>query len=203
MALDARRRLFVSEYLVLLSASKAAVRAGYQPKMGSLLLKEPEVHALVERGLERRQRMLEISAEKVIGELGALAFSDPRKLFRDDGSMLPPSDWPDEVASAVSSIEVNELFDWQDNGAGREKVQVGFTKKLKLWDKPAALQMLGKHFQLWQDQAERRVDEMSEDERVLRAATLIAAGLARLKAKEALGALPASEATVEAAHGDE
>jgi hypothetical protein len=47
------------------------------------------------------------------------------------------------------------------------------------------------------------VDEMDADARVLRAAALIAAGLARIREKEALPALPASEATVEAGHGDE
>jgi phage terminase small subunit len=203
VALDARRRLFVSEYLVLLSAPKAAVRAGFQPKMGSLLLKEPEVASLIEKGVERRQRMLEISAERVLGELGTLAFSDARKLFRDDGSLVPPNEWSDEIAGAVSSVEVDEKYDWIGTGQDREKVQVGFTKKVKLWDKSGALQMLGKHFQLWQDQAERRVDEMDADARVLRAAALIAAGLARIREKEALPALPASEATVEAGHGDE
>jgi hypothetical protein len=61
-----------------------------------------------------------------------------------------------------------------------------FTKKLKLWDKPAALTMLGKHFKLWSDQLEVTVSAMSEEERLLRAEALVALGLARARERAML-----------------
>jgi phage terminase small subunit len=197
---DARRRLFVKEYFVDLESSKAAKRAGFSTAMGRKLLMEPEVRAEVERQLARRGRAIEVPAE-----IGAIAFSDIRKVFRPDGSLLPPADFPDDMAGAISSVEVDELFEWQpreDGGRGKEKVQVGFTKKLKLWDKPAALTMLGKHFKLWADQVEVTVNAMSEEERLLRVEALIVAGLARAREKAMLrGEVDVSPEEAEAEDG--
>lgn len=186
--MDARRRLFLKEYFVDLKASRAAERAGFTAAMGTRLLKEPEVALAVEKALAQRERALEINADKVLAEIGGIAFSDVRKLFREDGSLLPPNEFPDDMAGAVSSVEVEELFEWQpkDDGRGKEKVQVGFTKKLKLWDKPAALTMLGKHFKLWAEQVDVTVSAMSEEERLLRAEALVALGLARARERNLL-----------------
>jgi phage terminase small subunit len=202
---DARRRLFVKEYFVDLESSKAAKRAGFSTAMGRKLLMEPEVHAEVERQLALRERAIEVTADRALAEIGAIAFSDIRKVFRPDGSLLPPADFPDDMAGAISSVEVDELFEWQpreDGGRGKEKVQVGFTKKLKLWDKPAALTMLGKHFKLWADQVEVTVNAMSEEERLLRVEALIVAGLARAREKAMLrGEVDVSPEEAEAEDG--
>lgn len=202
--LDPKRRLFVKEYLVDLVPTKAAERAGFAPSAGAKLLKEPLVARAVETAIQKRERQIERTAERVLEEVGAIAFADLRKAFRDDGSLLPPHEWPDELAPAMSSVKVNELFEWQpreDGGRGKEKVQVGFTKEVKLWDKPAALGMLGKYFKLWADQIEVKVEAMSDEERVLRAEALIAAGLARAREKRLLGE-SASTATVDAEKSD-
>jgi phage terminase small subunit len=186
---DARRRLFVKEYFVDLKSTKAAERAGFSPALGPKLLKEPEVHAEVEKQLALRERAIEVTADRALAEIGTIAFSDIRKIFRADGSLLPPAEFPDDIAGAISSVEVDELFEWQpreDGGRGKEKVQVGFTKKLKLWDKPAALTMLGKHFKLWSEQVEVTVNAMSEEERLLRVEALIVTGLARAREKAML-----------------
>jgi phage terminase small subunit len=201
---DPKRRLFAKEYLVDLDAPKAAERAGFAPSAGTKLLKEPLVARAVERGLLRREAAIERTAERVMEEVGAIAFSDLRKAFRDDGSLLPPHLWPDELAPALSSVKVNELFEFQDRadgGRGREKVQVGFTKEIKLWDKPAALGMLGKYFKLWADQIEVKVETMSDEERILRAEALITAGLARAR-ERALLAAPREPFTVDAEPSD-
>lgn len=197
--LDPKRRLFVKEYLVDLSAPKAAERAGFAPQAGTKLLREPLVARAVERAVQRREAQIERTAERVLEEVGSIAFSDLRKAFREDGSLLPPHEWPDELAPAMSSVKVNELFEYQDRadgGRGKEKVQVGFTKEIKLWDKPAALNLLGKYLKLWNDQIEVKVSAMSDDERVLRAEALITAGLARAREQGLLVAAPSPETQV-------
>lgn len=189
--LDPKRRLFVKQYLVDLAPTRAAERAGFAASQGTKLLREPEVARAVEMALQKREAQIERTAERVLEEVGNIAFSDLRKLFREDGSLLPPSEWPDSAALAVSSVKVNELFEWQprdDGGRGKEKVQVGFTKEVKLWDKLGALDKLGNYFKLWENRIELKVEAMSEEERLLRAEAIITAGLARAREQALLAA---------------
>jgi len=92
----------------------------------------------------------EWGVERVLQELRELGFSDLRKIFDEKGRILDPSMWPDGVAKAVSSIEVDELFD----GSGKDKTHIGFTKKVKFWDKSRALEMLGKNLRMFIDRHE-------------------------------------------------
>lgn len=67
MALSAKQRLFVSEYLIDLNATQAAIRAGYSEKtaysQGQRLLKHVEVQAAIEAAKTERLERTEINAE--------------------------------------------------------------------------------------------------------------------------------------------
>ena len=89
--------------------------------------------------------------EAVLRELRALSQSDLRKIFADDGSMLHPKQWPAEVAAAVAGLEIFEEF----AGRGDDKQFIGHTKKLKLWDKLKALELIGKTEAMFIDKQER------------------------------------------------
>lgn len=82
----------------------------------------------------------EWAKETVLIELQRIAVSDLRQLFSESGQLLDPKQWPDCAAKAVAALEMVELFE----GKGDEREQVGFTKKLKLWDKTRALENWGK-----------------------------------------------------------
>lgn len=84
----------------------------------------------------------EWTKESVLRELRALGHSDLRRIFADDGSMLHPKQWPAEVAAAVAGLEIFEEFEW--NQIEKKKELIGHTKKLKLWDKKSALELIGK-----------------------------------------------------------
>lgn len=72
--------------------------------------------------------------ERLLAELKVIGLVDVRRLFHADGSILPADQWPAEIAGAVSSVEV-----------GEEKLGGGRTKKVRLWDKIAALRIIGMH----------------------------------------------------------
>lgn len=71
--------------------------------------------------------------------------ADLRRLMGPDGEMLPPSEWPDDVALAISSIEVEELTEFQpdpENPRRKKKVAVGLKWKVKLENKTEARKVL-------------------------------------------------------------
>lgn len=78
---------------------------------------------------------------RLLQELRALSFIDVRKVFNDDHSLKPPSEWPDDVAAAISSIEVSEEWDKDEDN---NRVKIGEIKKLKVYDKLRAIEMLGR-----------------------------------------------------------
>ena len=179
MALDGRRQLFVREYFLDKNASRAAKAAGFSVGMASHLLNEPSVAVALEELARKKLQALERDGERVLNEFATVGFSDVRKLFGPDGGLLPPSEWPDDIAPAVSSVEVDELFE----GQGKERQQVGWTKKVKLWNKNDALKSLGDNLKLFDKTLTVRLESMTDEERALRAEALIAAGLARAQEK--------------------
>jgi phage terminase small subunit len=52
---------------------------------------------------------VENTAKRVLREIANVAFLDPRRIFAEDGSLLSPHEWPDDIAAAVSSIDVVEI----------------------------------------------------------------------------------------------
>jgi phage terminase small subunit len=71
----------------------------------------------------------------VLREVARLAFSDHRRLYNSDGTLKRPDELDDDTAAAVASVEVFEQYE----GRGKSRTLVGYTKKVKLSDKNAAL----------------------------------------------------------------
>lgn len=80
-----------------------------------------------------------IDPERVLREVGRLAFSDIRELFDDAGKLLPVKQWPEDIARAVKSVEV--VRGNVDKGDGKYDEVV----KIQLWDKPRPGENLMKH----------------------------------------------------------
>jgi phage terminase small subunit len=177
--LDGRRRLFVKEYFLDRNGSRAAQAAGFKPTDAHRLLQEVPVAEAIEDLTRKRLATLERDGERVLQEFASLGFSDVRKLFGEDGKLLPPKEWPDDIAGAVSSIETEELYD----GHGKDRTWIGYTRKVKLWNKTDALRALGEHLKLFDKVVTIRLEAMTDEERALRAEALIAAGLARAQEK--------------------
>jgi phage terminase small subunit len=72
-SLNPRQARFVEEYLIDLSATKAAERAGYSAKsaksLGSRLLGRPAIAAAIREAKERRSGVVEVKQEEVLREL--------------------------------------------------------------------------------------------------------------------------------------
>ena len=79
MALTEKQKRFVAEYLVDLNATQAAIRAKYSEKtaeqMGYQLLQKTSVQKAVQEAMKNRQQRTEITQDKVLEELGKVAFA--------------------------------------------------------------------------------------------------------------------------------
>nr|BFD63169.1 terminase small subunit [Bdellovibrio sp. HM001] len=153
-----KQKIFVLEYLVDLNATQAAIRAGYSEKSARCIASEnmdnPKIQAEIQRQMDARASKVGVTSELVLGELLKIATFDIRRLYNADGSMLKPSEWPDDVAKAVAGVDIEDLFD----GHGEDRQQIGYTKKVKIWDKPKSLELLGRHLKLFTDKIEVKAD---------------------------------------------
>lgn len=70
MALTAKQRRFVAEYLIDLNATQAAIRAGYSQKtarsVGSENLTKPDIAAAIAKGARKQAEKADISAQDVL-----------------------------------------------------------------------------------------------------------------------------------------
>ena len=166
--LTPRQSLFVLEYLKDQNASAAYKRAGYTAEGHSAdsaaarLLTNVEVAKAIEDGLAKLRQKVEeetgVSLKRVIEEIAKGAFFDPRKMFNEDGSPKQITDLPDAEASALAGFEVLEQFE----GAGQDRIFVGYLKKFKLSDRKGYLDMLMKHLGGYEQDNKQKVDPLTE-----------------------------------------
>ena len=153
--MNAKQEAFVREYLVDLSATQAAIRAGYSKKtagqIGWQLLKklQNEIHDAYQARAER----VDVRADRVLEEIALAAFLDPILLFAENGTLLPLSAMPAHARRAIAGIEVEEIFD----GRGEDRQFIGYLKKIKLVSKEGTLTLAGRHLGMFTDKNETKL----------------------------------------------
>lgn len=153
-SLTDRQKIFCYEYIKDLNASEAAKRAGYSersaPQIAGQLMDNPLVKVMIQSLMDNRAKELEITAEKVLRRIDEIADFDIADLFGEDGRMLPISQIPVSIRKAISSVDVYEEF--------IEGVKMGETKRIRLYDKLKANELLGRHLKLFTDKIEIKED---------------------------------------------
>lgn len=159
MALTAKQRRFVDEYLIDLNATQAAIRAGYSAKtaneQGARLLANVSVQALLTERIKDRERRTEITQDKVIAELAKIGFADIRKAVKwgSDLQVVDQETGETAIANGVSLVD-SEKIDSDTAAAISEISQTAQGVKVKLHDKRAALVDIGRHLGMFKDRIE-------------------------------------------------
>jgi phage terminase small subunit len=138
---------FVEEYVIDLNGEASAKRAGYHPVYSHELLKKPWVREEIAKRQEKASQDTGVTPERVLQEISRIAFCDVREAFNADGTLKAIRTLPDDLARAVSAVEVKET---------RGKEKKGAVRKLRFWAKDRALQQLGQHFKLFTEVHEIR-----------------------------------------------
>src|ERR1700722_2165002 len=120
--LSKKQELFAAEYLTDHNATRAYITAGYSAtgaaQSASRLLRNTKVAELISQTQEKRMDELDISAERVLATLAAIAFHDPRKFFNADGTAKAVTEVDDMTAMALAGMDVAEEF--ASDGEGKK-----------------------------------------------------------------------------------
>jgi len=143
-----RQRRFAREYVKDFDGAAAAGRAGYRTddveaglkRVAWQLVQHPAVKRAIAKACLKLEAAIEVKVEHVVAELVQVAMSDAREMFTADGSLRLPHEWPDGLAAAVSSVDVVT----QQMGHG----EVQHVARIRLWDKPKALETLANHLRM-------------------------------------------------------
>ena len=103
--LTPKQERFVAEYLLDLNATQAAIRAGYSKRsatmQGARLLRKDNVARAVAEATKRVTQRAELSAVKVLEEIGHVAFCDVRAFFDAKGNLKRISKLNAEESAAL------------------------------------------------------------------------------------------------------
>ncbi|KKL07731.1 hypothetical protein LCGC14_2583080 [marine sediment metagenome] len=158
--LNPRRLRFVQEYLKEPNGAQAARLAGYAHGSAKVtaanLLTDPNVKLAIADGMGKAAEATGITVQRVLEELGVLAFSriDDYLEFQPGGDAI--LDWsrvPEGAMRAVSEIVQEEYMDGKGDGARKVR-----RTKFKLHSKPTALEMLARHLRMFQAQPSDKDD---------------------------------------------
>jgi len=151
--LTPKQSAFVREYLVDLNATKAAIRAGYSEdtaySIGSENLTKPEIAEAIQDAMKQRASRVELKSDDILRELLRMATVDISLAFDESGDLKPLHEIPEDVRRCIAGVEVQERTIGEDEDAHVVRV-----KKVKFWDKPRALELLGKHLKLFVERHE-------------------------------------------------
>lgn len=163
MSLTAKQQRFVDEYLVDLNATQAAIRCGYSEKtaysQGQRLLKGVEIARAVQEAMDARSQRTEITADMVLRELAKIGFADIRRAvtWRANVTGMVHEDDGSERLAVTNEVQLIDSDKLDDDTAGAvaevsQTAQGGL--KIKLHDKKAALDSIGRHLGMFKDRTE-------------------------------------------------
>lgn len=162
---------FVDEYLIDLNGGQAAKRAGYgtgNPRaQAHQLLQKPAIRKALAAAAEARRKRTEATQDRVLEELGWLAYSRIQDYEIGDSSepvRLKPG-VPEEAMRAISSIKSTVLYGGEDvdsdaesgGGFGTEqhtKEPHLVKTEFRLWPKDKALALLMRHLGMYKEKQE-------------------------------------------------
>lgn len=146
--LTEKQKLFVSEYLIDLNATQAAIRAGYSPKtseqIGYQMLKKTSVSDAIAQAMAERSKRTGITADRVLNELAMIGFANAADII-NFGAATVKGDASREDTACIQSVKVKTIP--TDAGDITER-------EVKLYDKKSALELIGKHLGMFKEKLE-------------------------------------------------
>lgn len=146
--LNPKQQAFVCARPGAASHEEAMVTAGYAAqtarKKAGLFAKHPDVakvlQYLIDAVASQSLASARDSVDRLVEEMANIALADPLAMFDERDCLKPLRDWPEELRRAVASVETLEVYE----GQGKDRVFIGYTKKIRFWNKIQAADTIAK-----------------------------------------------------------
>lgn len=168
MKLTEKQKIFVNEYLVDLNATRAYKVAYPNVKKddtaavnGNRLLRNAKVKEYLNERMKEREKRTEITQDKVLEELAAIAFSNGSKyakvieeiVYDENGEVLLDHNGNIVKQKVVELVLTDELSETDKKAiASIKKGRNGI--EISTCDKVRALELLGKHLGMFKEKVE-------------------------------------------------
>ncbi len=140
--LTQKQERFCIEYTRDGNATRAAIAAGYSPKtaqeQGSRLLSKVIVKSRIKTMTEHLFKDVTIEKSELMLALKRILLFDIRKLWDSEGRRIPINELPAEVALAIESVEVLEVFESIGRG---NRMKIGETRVVRAVSKINAIRI--------------------------------------------------------------
>lgn len=151
--LTAKQKRFCDEYLIDLNATQAAIRAGYKKSEytdtnASKLLENTSIKEEIERAMAERSRRTGINQDRVLMEIAKMAFVNIDDVLDVNTGKVKESASRDDLA-CIQSVKYKK-----SEGTSGTTIE----REVKIADKKANLELLGKHLGMFKDKVEMDVD---------------------------------------------
>lgn len=145
-----RQKRFCELYALGGNRAKAARDAGYADGGASVvagvLLAKPHIASWID---ELRRVYLDeigVRSDRVLDEIAASAFLDPKDVLDEDGDLLPIPEMPERARRAIKKIKVRNRYDKKTGEQTGRDVEIEFNDKLR------ANEILGRHLGILKEQ---------------------------------------------------
>jgi phage terminase small subunit len=103
--------------------------------------------------MERREKRTHITQDRVLQELSRIAFFDIRRIYDEKGLLKRPEDLDADSAAALAGIDVVEQAAFEMKEGDLVSMPL-YTKRVKIFDKNAALTLAMRHLGMLRDKIE-------------------------------------------------
>jgi phage terminase small subunit len=168
MALTDKQKLFADEYLIDLNATRAYKAVYKNVKSddvaavnGNRLLRNAKVDEYIKQRMEERSKRTEITADKVLAELAAIAFAKgsdfaqvvQEPIIQNGQYVRDPDTGQLRKQEVVKVVPTDQLTDDKKKAiAGIKEGKYGV--EVATCDKVKALELLGRHLGMFKDKVE-------------------------------------------------
>ena len=157
-----KQKRFVEEYLIDLNATQAAIRAGYKAgntqrasEIGSELLQKTPVSEAIQQAMAERSKRTGINQDRVLRELAKIAFVNAIEVIDPETATVKKDASSDDTA-AIQSVKVKTF--------GED----GLEREIKRADKLKALELLGKHLGMYQNNVNVNIESSEKLDDIMR-----------------------------------
>ena len=149
-ALSAREIKFCSHYFEHGVATEAYRAAGYPIRpadsvkvLAWRVLRKPAVRDYIHELRQEACDAAKVTVNRLAQGLARIAFADRGDLFDEHGRLLPPGQWPKDIAGTIEGIESEDLFEvTSEPGKAKRKELVGYARKVKTARRAEAIKLL-------------------------------------------------------------